>query len=111
LFDIFFLQFSFEGAHRARVGLGVLRGPALEDQPDGNGIEVVVLLAPDAAGDDEVGALEDAQVLHGPEAAHVAVAAQLGERLTVAGKQLVEEPAPVPVGERFEDVIHGPDNR
>jgi hypothetical protein len=100
------LQGSFQGGHRRGERLGVFRSPALEDFADGNGVEVVQLLAAVAPRDHEAPALEHAQVLHGAEAGHAAVAAELGERLAVALEQLVEQATAVPIGERLEDPIH-----
>jgi hypothetical protein len=85
---MFILQGSFQGGHRRGKWLGVLRRPALEDQPDGNRIEEVELLTTGATRRHQVGALEHSQVLHGPEAAQAALTAQLGESLAVA----LEEP-------------------
>src|SRR5439155_17615906 len=52
--------------------------------------------------------LEDAQVLHHPEAGHVDALAQLAQRLPVPPEQPVQQLAPVGVGEGLEHVVHAP---
>jgi hypothetical protein len=103
---MFILQGSFESSHGRGEGLGVLRRPALEDQANGDRIQEMELLAPGAARGHQVRALEHAQVLHGPEAAHAAVTAQLGEGLSVAREQPVEQAPSGAVGQRLEDLVH-----
>ena len=72
-----------------------------------DGVEEVELAAPVAAGDDEPGPLEDREVLHHAEAGQLGQrAAQVDERLTVAGEEGVEQRAAVRVGQRPEDVVH-----
>ena len=88
----------------------VLVEPAIVEPPDRDRVEVVVLLAADAARRHEAGRLEDAQVLHDAEAGHPRHRhGQLPERAAVA---LEEEVQQVPAGgirQGAEDrVVHGP---
>ena len=69
-------------------------------------------MAPVPSGDDQGGVLEHAQVLHHPEAAEVGQRrAQLGEGLSVALEEAVEQQAALTVGEgaehRFVEVVPG----
>ena len=58
-----------------------------------------------AAGDDETGVFEHAQVLHRAEPGHLQLRLELGERAAVTRKEPVEQEAPRRVGERFEDPV------
>ena len=57
------------------------------------------------ARDHEPRFLEDAQVLHDPEASHLQLRFELGERAAVTRKKPVEQKSSSRVGERFEDAI------
>ncbi len=87
------------------LALGVLVDPPVVDQPDRDGVEEVELLPARPARDDEPGVLEHAQVLHDPEAGHLQLGLELGERAAVALEEPVEEKAPGRVGERLEDQV------
>src|SRR5213592_3351283 len=65
-----------------------------------NPVQVVPLLPTDAARRDDLGLLEDGQVLHHTESGHVReVRAQLAERLPVAIEQSIEQQAAARIGE------------
>src|SRR5215813_8907832 len=64
------LQFSLEPDERRRHRLGVFAHPAVVDEPDGNDVQEVQLLAAALLGRDETGLFEHLQVLHDAEARH-----------------------------------------
>ena len=72
----------------------------------GAGVEVVELLPAAADGRDEVGRLEDREVLAHRLAGHVQPCAELAERLAVPFVQAVEQEPPARVGQRPEDLVH-----
>jgi hypothetical protein len=84
----------------------VFADPAFVDVVDGDGVEVVELFAAVPDGGDEVGVLEEAEVLGDGLAGHVEVRAEGGEGLAVVLVEKVEELAAAGVGEGFEDVVH-----
>jgi hypothetical protein len=90
------------------LALGVLVDPAVVDQPDRDRVEEVELLPAGPASDDEPGLFQQAQVLHDPEARHVDLGLELGERAAFAFVQEVEQEAAGRVGERLEHpaVVH-----
>jgi hypothetical protein len=53
----------FEAGECGQSGFGVFVHPAVMDEPDRDGIEVVQFLAPAARGDNEAGLFEQLQVL------------------------------------------------
>ena len=107
-----FLQVPLEGGHRADDRLGVLADPTIRDEADRNGIEVVALLAPDAAGRDQFRALEDVQVAHDAEPGHIGqVAAQVAERSAVLVEQEIEQEPAARVGQGAEDGFHSGGDR
>ena len=66
------------------------------------------------AGNDEPRVLEHAQVLHDPEARHLQLGLELGERAAVTLEETVEQMPPRRVGECLEDavaVVHAQDDR
>jgi hypothetical protein len=73
---------------------------------DRHGVEEVELLAPLPLGADQVGGLQDGEVLAHRLAGHREPGAQLPQRLAVALVEPVEQPAPVGVGQRFEHLVH-----
>jgi hypothetical protein len=81
--------------------------PPVGDVLDGDGVEVVVLGAPDFAGGDEAGLLTDPEVLGHPEPRQVREhVAQLGQRASVALSQSVQQRAAAGVRESPKDRIH-----
>ncbi len=84
----------------------VFADPALVDFVDGNGVEVVELFAAVPDGGDEVGVLEEVQVLGDGLTAHVEVLAEGGEGLAVVLMQQVEQLAAAGIGQGFEHVVH-----
>ena len=66
------------------------------------------LLPATAAGDDEPGLLEHAQMLHDAEARHLDLRLELAERAAVMLEEPVEQEAPCRIGECLEDpvVVH-----
>ena len=94
------------------MGLGVLRDPAVVDEADGDGVEVVQLLAAVLARDHEAGLFEHAEVLHHAEAGHRReVDAQLTQALPVVLEQPVEEEASAGIPQRLEHLFHVGDYR
>ena len=85
--------------------LHVLVDPPVVDQPDRHGVEVMPLLAALPARDDEIRALEHAQMLHHSEAGHCELLLELRQRLSVAREQEIEQEAPRAVRKRLEHVI------
>jgi hypothetical protein len=65
----------------------------------------VELLPPFPARDDEPGLLEEAQVLHDPEARHLDLRLELGERSAVTLEEPVEEMPAGGIGERPEHEV------
>ena len=94
-----------EVGERRDVTLGVLRDPAVVDEPDRHRVEEVQLLPSRPAGDDEPGAFEHLQVLHHAEAGHLQLRLELGERAAVALEEPVEEVAPGRVGQGLEHAV------
>ena len=103
-----FIEHRFEVGERRRPLAGVLTDPPVGDQLDGDGVEEVELLATGASGHDHARPLQDPQVLHHPEPAHLHAFEELGERAAVALEEPVEKVAPGGVGKRPEDpvVVH-----
>ena len=89
------------------TGLGELADPAIGDEADRDGVEVVVLLAADPAGLDQAGRLEHVEMAHDAEPGHPRQRRrQLAERLSVAIEQPVEEQPPARIAESPEDRRH-----
>src|SRR5437763_6819006 len=100
------LQSLLEVGQRGGRTLGVLVDPAVVDEPDRYRIEEVQLLPPGAPGDDQPGVLEDAQVLHDAEAAHLRyLGLQFAERAAVTLEEPVEQQSPGRIGQRLEDPV------
>src|SRR6266850_892444 len=97
---------------RRDAALRVLVDPAVVDQPDRNRVEVVQLLPAPAARDDEACLLQDLEVLHDPEARHLQLRLELGERAAVTLEEPVEEMPARRISECLEDgiVVHGPND-
>ena len=84
----------------------VLADPALVDVVEGDGVEVVQLFAAVPDDGDEVGVLEQVEMLGHGLAGHVEVRAEAGQRLPAALVEQVEQLATAGIGERFENFIH-----
>lgn len=84
----------------------VFADPALVDFVDGDGVEVVELFATVPDGGDEVGVLEEIEVLGHGLAAHIEMLAERGERLAVVLVQQVEQLAAAGIGQSFENIVH-----
>src|SRR6266516_5518024 len=82
-------QISLELAEREQARAFVFADPAVGDLVDGDGIEVVQLLAPAPECRHEIRFLQNSEMLGDRLAGHVAVFAKLGQRLPVAGTQAV----------------------
>lgn len=96
---------AFEFGEQVEAGVLVLADPAFGDVVDGDGVEVVDLLAAPPERDDEIGVFEDAEVFGGSLAGHVEVGGEAAEGLAVIGVEPVEERAAGGVGEGFEDGV------
>jgi len=84
----FLLQFVFEVDERGHPTLGVLVDPAVVQETDRNGVEVVQLLPADLVADDQVGFFENLEMLHHAEAREVG---QLGFEVDKRPSVLLEE--------------------
>ena len=100
------LQFFLEVDEAGGPAFGELGHPAVVDQPDGNRVEVVQLLAAPSLGDDQPCLFQQTQVLGHPDAGHVETLDQGIQRLPVAPEQLVEQFPPCRVGQRLEHQFH-----
>jgi hypothetical protein len=78
---------------------------------DRNRIDVVQLLAAVPERGDEVGRFENPKVLCDRLPRHGEAVAEFVQRLSVPGVKPVQQRAPRRIGKRFEDLIHGTDNR
>jgi hypothetical protein len=97
---------SFDGAQRFQTGALEFVDPPLLHLVQGDGIEVVQLLPAAADGADQVGRLQDGQVLGRGLPGHVEAGAELAEGLAALLPQLVEEVAPGRIGQRLEHLVH-----
>ena len=105
---VLILQIGLEPAERGRPGLGVLAHPPVVDEPDGDGVEEVQLLAALAAGGHDPGLLEHLQVLHHAEARHRQAPLECREGLAVLPEELVEQGPAGRVGQCLEHLVHDP---
>jgi hypothetical protein len=96
----------FEVRQRGHERDRVLADPAVVDETDGDGVEVVELLAAGAARGDQPCSFQHMEVLHDTEPCHPETLDQLGERLAIALKEPVEESPAGVIGERPEDLFH-----
>ncbi len=78
---------------------------------DRHRVEVVQLLAAVLEGGDEVGGLEKRKVFGDGLPRHGEAVAELVQGLSVLGVKPVQQRPPRSIGQRFEDLIHGRDNR
>lgn len=93
-------------AERLQVVAFVFADPALVDFVDGDGVEEMELLAAVPDRGDEVGLLEEVEMLRHGLAGHIEVLAERGEGLAVVLVQEVEQLATAGIGQGFENVIH-----
>src|SRR4030095_8971046 len=105
------LQLSFQLAERCKFPALEFSDPAFADLMDRNRIEIVQLLAAMPERGDEVGRFENPKVLCHRLPRHGEAVAEFIQRLSVFGVKPVEQRAPRRIGKRFEDLIHGVDNR
>src|SRR6185436_9290095 len=105
------LQLPFQLAERCKFPALEFPDPAFADLMDRNRIEVVQLLTAMPQRGDEVGRFENPKVLCHRLSRHGEAVAELVQRLSVPGVKPVEQRAPRGIGKRFEDLIHGSDNR
>ena len=75
------------------------------DQPDRDRVQEVQRLPARAAADDEPRVLEHAQVLHDPEARHLELRLELGERARAVLEELVEQEPPGRICECLKDEV------
>ena len=91
--------------------LGELADPAVRDEADRDGVEVVMLLAADLPRLDQAGRREDVEMTHDAEPGHPGKSRrELAEGLSVAIEQPVEEQPPARIADSPEDrrhVVHG----
>ena len=88
--------------------LSVLAHPAVVDEPDRDGVQVVELLAATPLGGHQARFLELLQVLHHAEARHREPLRQCAQRLPVLAEELVEKAPPRRIGEGSEHRVHAP---
>ena len=91
-----------DGAQRAQARAFEFLDPAFGDVPERDRVEVVQFLPAPADGGDEVGRLQQAQVLGRRLPRHVERLAQLPEGLPVAFAQPVQQRPPRRIGQRLE---------
>src|SRR3954471_10911560 len=99
------LQLVLEVDERRDVALRVLVDPPVVDLADRHRVEEVELLPAVLAGHDQVGLLEDPQVLHHAVARHLQLRLELGQRPPVAGEQQVEQEPARRIGEGLEHPV------
>src|SRR5258708_1459202 len=97
------LHASLEIVERRHPASLELVDPAIGDLVNRDWIEIVELLASSPCGDDEIGFLEQCQVLADGLARHVESLAQVAQRLAVGGEEPIEQLAAARIGECFED--------
>src|SRR5689334_5969589 len=105
------LQLPFQLAERGKFPALEFPDPAFADLMDRNGINVVQLLAAMPERGDEISRFENPEVLCDRLPRHGEAVAEFVQRLSVFGVKPVQQRAPRCVGKRFEDFIHGSDNR
>src|SRR5262249_2608645 len=99
------LQSVFEPGQRLHARTVVVADPSLGELADRRCVQVVELLATAADGRDEVGCLEDVEVVAHGLPRHVELAAELTQRLPVVRVERVQQAPPARIGERFEDLV------
>src|SRR5262249_12264022 len=83
----------------------VVANPPLSEFANRCRVEVMELLAAAADRGDEVGCLEDVEVLADGLPRHLELATELTQRLSVVLVERVEQAPPTGVGERLEDLV------
>src|SRR6185437_6838350 len=96
------LQVFLQLAERPQLRPLVFAYPAIGDLVDRDGVEIVPLLAPVSLRRDEVGCLEDREMLRHRLPRHVGPLAKLAQGLSVAGTEPVEQAPPRRIGEGLE---------
>src|SRR6266478_1990490 len=105
------LQLPFQFAERGELAALEFPDPPLADLMDRHRVEVMQLLAAMLEGGDEVGGLENSKVFGDGLPRHGEAVAEFVQGLSVFGVKPVQQRPPRRVGQRFEDLIHGRDNR
>src|SRR5258705_4302859 len=108
---ITFLQLPFQFAERGQLAALEFFDPPLADLMDRHRIEIVQLLAAIPERGHEVGCLENHKMLCHGLPCHGEAVAEFLQGLTVLGVKPVQQRPPRSIGQRFEDLIHGSDNR
>src|SRR6516165_1674676 len=101
------LQASLEFGERTQANALVFPDPALGDLIDRNWIEVVQLLAAAPRRGDQIGALENGEVLAHRLPRHVEARTQLAQGLAIVRAQPIKKLPAARVGQRLEHLIHG----
>ena len=96
----------FQIAQGLQLRAFVLADPAFVDFMDRDRVKVMEFFAAMPDGGNEVGALEEEEMLGHGLAGHGEVGAQLGERLAIAAMQGIEQVAATRIGEGFEHFVH-----
>src|SRR6266481_1731314 len=105
------LQLPFQFAERGELAALEFPDPPLADLMDRHRVEVVQLLAAMLECGDEVGGLEDRKMFGDGLPRHGEAVAEFVQGLSVFGVKPVQQRPPRRIGQRFEDLIHGGDNR
>src|SRR5258708_9537389 len=106
-----FLQLPFQFAECGKLAALEFPDPPLADLMDRHRIEIMQLLAAMPERGDEAGRLENCKVLCDGLPRHGEAVAEFVQGLTVFGVKPVQQRPPRSIGQRFEDLIHGGDNR
>src|ERR1700674_6087446 len=106
-----FLQLPFQFAECGELAALEFFDPPLADLMDRHRVEIVQLLAAMPERGDEVGRLENRKVLGHGLPRHGEAVAEIVQGLSVFGVKPVQQRPPRSIGQRFEDLIHGRDNR
>src|SRR5512146_2150170 len=96
---------SLEVVQRPEARLLEFAEPALVDVLQRHRIEEMELFPPAPDGGDQVGGLEDSQVLSDGLTGHIQVPAKVTERPSVVAIQEIEKLAPAGIGQRLEQEV------
>src|SRR5258707_10754218 len=105
------LQLPFQFAERYELAALEFLDPPLADLMDRHRVEIVQLLAAMPERGDEAGGLENRKVFSDGLPRHGEAVAEIVQGLSVPGVKPVQQRPPRSIGQRFEDLIHGRDNR
>src|SRR5260363_59657 len=105
------LQSLLQFAERGQLGALEFPDPALADLVDRHWIEEMQLLAAVPECRDQVGGLENRQMLGHGLPRHCEAVAELGQGLAVARMEPVEQCTPRGVRQRLEDLVHAAKHR